>query len=137
MINKAILVGRVGKEPKSFDGKTKVVSFSVATDCGYGENKTTIWENVKTFGKLAETCEKFVRRGMLVYVEGRREQNEGKDGKLYTEVVANEVRFLSKVDGETIAEAPKSERVGRPKRVSRVDVGKAVIEPDDDADLPF
>ncbi len=124
MINKSILVGRVGQDPKTFESKTKIVSFSVATDCGFGENKTTIWENVKVFGKSAEACERFVRKGMLVYVSGRREQNTGKDGKVWTTVVADEVKFLSKVDGDTIvATAPKK---------------RGPVEPDDnDADLPF
>ena len=112
MINKSIIVGRVGQEPKVYESKGgKIVSFSVATDSGYGEKKTTIWENVKVFGKLADVCATYVKKGMLVYVEGRRESSVGKEDKVFLTINANEVKFLSKVEGEASAQkaAPKAE----------------------------
>ena len=112
MVNKAIIVGRVGKEPRSFEGKTPMVSFSVATDSGYGENKVTIWENIKVFGKTAEACAKYLEKGSLVYVEGRREQAT-KDDKTYSSVVANEVKFLSQKSKDE--EKPKAQAKRKPE----------------------
>lgn len=118
MINKATLVGRVGQDPKTFEGKSKMVSFSVATDSGYGESKQTIWENVKAYGKTAEACERYLKKGMLVFVSGRREASTSKDGKAYVNVVADEVKFLEKPGDKAAAKS-------RP-------------EPDaDDSDIPF
>lgn len=106
MINKATIVGRVGGDPKVFEGKSKMVTFSVATDSGYGEAKQTIWENVKVYGKAAEACETYVKKGMLVFVSGRREANQGKDGKQYINVVADEVKFLDKPGDKSEARKP-------------------------------
>lgn len=125
MLNRAIIIGRVGQEPKVFEAKSgKIVSFSVATDSGWGEKKTTIWENVKVFGKLADVCATYVKKGMLVYVEGKRETSLGKDEKVYQEVNASEVKFLSKVEGEAQAK-PAPARRAAPK-----------AEPEFDDDLP-
>lgn len=96
MINRSIIVGRVGQAPKAF---AKGCSFSVATDSGWGEKKTTIWENVSVFGKQAEHVLKYLTKGQLVFVLGRREQNV-KDGKTFVNVIADEVRFLTKGGGD-------------------------------------
>lgn len=92
MINKALIVGRLGKEPKNFG---KGISFSVATDSGYGANKTTIWENVSVFGKHAETLEPLLKKGALVFVMGRREQ-QVKGDKTFQNIIADEVKLLEK-----------------------------------------
>lgn len=100
MFNKVILIGRLGKDPETQttqSGKT-VCKFSVATDSGYGEKKQTEWMNVVTWQKTAELCDKYLRKGSLVAIEGRLSTRnyEAKDGtkKYVTEVIANEVKFL-------------------------------------------
>lgn len=101
MINRAFLIGRVGQAPKNFG---KGLSFSVATDSGFGERKTTIWENVTVFGKQAESLSSRLTKGMLVYVQGRREQTVKGDVK-YSNVVADEVKFLEKAGDKQTREA--------------------------------
>ncbi len=106
MINKAILVGRLGKDPEvryTPDG-AMVTSFSLATDEQWkdksGEKvQKTEWHNIVTFGKLAEICGNYLAKGLLVYIEGRIRTRawEGKDGvKRYTtEIIAQDMKMLS------------------------------------------
>lgn len=99
MVNKSIIVGRIGQAPKAF---AKGCNFSVATDSGWGEKKTTIWENVSVFGKQAEFVLKYAQKGQLVFVMGRREQSV-KGDKTYVNIIADEVKLLDKGKGETQA----------------------------------
>jgi single-strand DNA-binding protein len=106
MINKAILVGRLGKDPEvryTPDG-AMITSFSLATDEQWkdksGEKvQKTEWHNIVTFGKLAEICGNYLGKGLLVYIEGRIRTRswEGKDGvKRYTtEIIATDMKMLS------------------------------------------
>jgi len=106
MINKAILVGRLGKDPDvryTPDGAA-VTSFSLATDEQWkdksGEKvQNTDWHNIITFGKLAEVCGNYLSKGQLVYIEGRIRTRawEGKDGaKRYTtEIIASDMKMLT------------------------------------------
>jgi len=106
MINKAILVGRLGKDPEvryTPDG-AMITSFSLATDEQWkdksGEKvQKTEWHNIVTFGKLAEICGNYLAKGLLIYIEGRIRTRswEGKDGvKRYTtEIIASDMKMLS------------------------------------------
>ena len=100
MVNKAILVGRIGKDPEARTtpaGKT-VCRFSLATDTGFGDKRTTDWHNIVCFDKQAEFCRNYMRKGSLVYVEGRisTRQYEKDGAKQYiTEIIANTVQSLS------------------------------------------
>lgn len=99
MINKAIIVGRLGREPElryTANGNA-VTNFTVATDSGFGDKKETEWFTVVTWNKTAEACAQFLDKGSLVYVEGRMQTRSwDKDGtKQYkTELVAERVQFL-------------------------------------------
>jgi len=104
MVNKAIIVGRLGKEPETryTSGGSSVCNFSVATDESYkdksGERqKKTTWHRIVAFGKLAEICQQYLHKGSLVFIEGRIQTREWeKDGqkRTTTEIVANEMRML-------------------------------------------
>jgi single-strand DNA-binding protein len=105
MINKAILVGRLGKDPEvkyTPDG-LMVTNFTIATDEQWkdksGEKvQKTEWHRIVTFGKLAEICGKYLIKGKLVYVEGRIQTRswEDKEGvkKYTTEIVASDMKML-------------------------------------------
>ncbi len=99
MINKAILVGRLGSDPEvrySASG-TAVVKFSLATDSFYNKEKRTEWHRIVAFGKIGEVCGEYLSKGRQVYIEGRIQTSSWeKDGvKRYsTEIIANEVKFL-------------------------------------------
>jgi len=78
MVNKVILVGRLGKDPEvryTPDG-AMITNFSLATDeqrkDKNGEKiQATEWHRIVTFGKLAEICGKYLVKGKLIFVEGR------------------------------------------------------------------
>ena len=105
---KTIIVGNVGKEPEMryIPSGTAVTSFSVAVNTKHGEEKITLWYRVTAWGKLAETCQQYVSKGMTVVVEGEltADKDTGapriwtkKDGSPATsfEINASTVRFLS------------------------------------------
>jgi single-strand DNA-binding protein len=106
-VNKAILVGRLGRDPETryTSGGQAVANFTLATDETYkdrsGERqKRTEWHRVVLWGKLAEITQQYVKKGMLVYVEGRiqtRQWEDKRDGqkKSTTEIVANVMRMLT------------------------------------------
>jgi len=106
MINKAILVGRLGKDPDvrfTPDGM-QVTNFTMATDEQWkdknGEKvQKTEWHRIVTFNKLAEICGKYLVKGKLVYIEGRIQTRswEDKEGvKRYTtEINASDMKMLS------------------------------------------
>jgi single-strand DNA-binding protein len=104
MVNKIILVGRLGIDPEcrtTPQGK-EVCRFRMATDSGFGESRKTEWHTVVCFDKQAQFCRNYMRKGSLVYVEGRMTYGsyENKDGvKVNTaEVIANTVQSLGKND---------------------------------------
>lgn len=113
MVNKAILVGRVGKDPEvqtSTSGKT-VVKFSLATTEKYKDKETTEWHNIVLWNKLAEIAGKYVNKGSLLYIEGKITTNSWeKDGAKHykTEIIGNTMKMLSsKQLNEMVNEAKK------------------------------
>ena len=107
-VNKAILVGRVGKDPdmKYFDNDNAVANFSVATnERGYTTaNGTQIpektdWHNIVCWRGLAKIAENYVKKGTLVYIEGKirtRSYDDQNGVKRYvTEIIADNLELLS------------------------------------------
>ena len=99
MINKAILMGRLTRDPelRHTGTGTPVCSFSIAIDNGYGENRQTDFINCVAWNKTAEFVDKYFSKGKLIALIGRITTRswEGQDGKknYSTEVVVNEVSF--------------------------------------------
>ncbi len=99
MINKAILMGRLTRDPelRHTGSGTPVCSFSIAIDNGYGDNRQTDFINCVAWNKTAEFVEKYFTKGRMIIVIGRISTRtwEGQDGKknYVTEVVASEVSF--------------------------------------------
>ena len=99
MINKAILMGRLTRDPelRHTNSGTPVCSFSIAINNGYGENQSTDFINCVAWNKQAEFVERNFSKGKMIIVVGRIQTRtwEGADGKknYATEVVANEVSF--------------------------------------------
>ena len=108
MINKVILVGRLGKDPeiRSTPQGTSVARFTVATDEKFtdraGEKQErTEWHNITAWGKLAEICGQYLKKGKLVYIEGsiRTDSWDDKESgqkKYRTEIVANTMKMLER-----------------------------------------
>lgn len=106
-VNKAILVGRLGRDPETrFTGTGDAVcNFSIATDESFkdrsGEKqKRTTWHNIVAWRKLAEVCQQYLHKGSLVYVEGKIEHREYVDRegakRQVTEIVINEMKMLDR-----------------------------------------
>ncbi len=104
MVNKVILVGRLGRDPElRYTGSgTPVANFSLATDERWGSGgktqKKTEWHNVVVWSKLAEICNQYLTKGRLVFIEGRLQTRdwEDKDGnqRRTTEIVASDMKML-------------------------------------------
>ncbi|MBI4773053.1 MAG: single-stranded DNA-binding protein [Deltaproteobacteria bacterium] len=117
-VNKAILIGRLGRDPevRYTNQGSQVTTFSLATDEAWtdrnGERqKRTEWHRVVTWGKLAEICGQYLKKGSQVFVEGKLQTREWEDrdgNKRYTtEVVAREMKMLdSKGAGDSRMEEP-------------------------------
>jgi single-strand DNA-binding protein len=104
-VNKVILVGRLGRDPETryTSGGQAVANFSVATDETYkdrnGERqKRTEWHKIVVWGKQAEIAQQYLKKGSLVFIEGRIQSREwqDKEGQKRTafEIVANNFRML-------------------------------------------
>ena len=110
-LNRVQLIGRLGRDPESKFTPTgkKVAHFSVAISNRWksreGEmRESTEWVNVEAWERLGETCQEYLKKGSLVYVDGRlktdRYETEN-DVRYYTKVVAQTVQFL---DGRSAAD---------------------------------
>jgi len=111
-VNKVILVGNVGKDPemKYFDNDAAIANFSLATkERGYTTSsgtqvpERTEWHNIVCRRGLAQIAEKFVKKGTLLYVEGKirsRSYDDQNGVKRYvTEIVADNIELLSRKPG--------------------------------------
>ncbi|HCF57369.1 MAG TPA: single-stranded DNA-binding protein [Myxococcales bacterium] len=110
-VNKAIIVGNLGKDPevRYTQSGQSVATFTVATNDRWTDKNTgqpqerTEWHRIVVWGKQAENCGQYLKKGRLVYIEGRiqtREWTDKEGQKRYTtEIVANQVQFLGGRDG--------------------------------------
>jgi single-strand DNA-binding protein len=110
-VNKVILIGNLGKDPETryLPSGEALTSFSIATsetwkDKTSGEKKeATEWHRISAFGKLAEICGEYLRKGSQVYIEGslrtrKWQDKEGQD-RYTTEVRADQMRMLGSRGG--------------------------------------
>lgn len=112
-INKAIILGNLGNDPeiRYTSSGSACCNFSVATsetwkDKSTGEQKEkTEWHRVSCFGKLAEICGEYLKKGSQVYIEGKIQTRkwQDKDGKdqYTTEIIANEMQMLGGRDSQS------------------------------------
>ncbi len=130
MFHKVILVGNLGKDPEMryTPGGQAVTNLSVATNRTYTDGsgnqvKQTVWFRVSVWGKQAEACHQYLRKGRQVLIEGRLNPDDNGNPKIWTaqdgtprasfELTAETVRFIGARDdagtsGEDVA-APASE----------------------------
>ncbi|HEX7342070.1 MAG TPA: single-stranded DNA-binding protein [Rhodanobacteraceae bacterium] len=105
-INKVILIGNLGADPDTrYSGSgSAICTLSVATSESWTDKQSgqkqdrTEWHRVKVFGKLAEVCQEYLRKGRQVYIEGslRTSKYTGKDGveRYSTDIVASNMQML-------------------------------------------
>lgn len=138
-VNKAILIGNLGRDPeiRYLPSGQPVASFSIATTESFNDRngarqERTDWHNVVVWGKQAELCGQYLKKGRQVYIEGRisNRQFEAKDGsgKRYrTEIVAQRVQFLGGRAGGGSAD------MDEPREFAGADIPATP----EDEDIPF
>jgi single-strand DNA-binding protein len=105
-INKAIILGTLGQDPEiryTANGAA-IANLSVATNEKWKDKNTgqtqerTEWHKVVIFGKLAEICEQYLKKGASVYLEGKIQtkkwQDKSGNDRYSTEIVAHEMQML-------------------------------------------
>lgn len=145
-LNKAMIIGRLGQDPevRYTQSNTAVANMSIATSERYkdkqGEWKeNTEWHRVVAWGRTAEICQEYLKKGSQVYIEGpiQTRQWEDKDGqtRYTTEIKALTMTMLdSKGDGGGGGNVPDKPDSSQPVS-SSVDLNEDFDDIDDD--LPF
>lgn len=141
-----MLIGHLGDDVKMhyFEGGNSIGRFPLATNETYTNKQTnekvtnTDWHNIVVRNKAAEVCEKYLKKGDKVYVEGRLKNRswQGEDGqtRYSTEVHVTDFTFLTSREGQstTAAASSATSASSQPSSYSP----PAQNAPDDD-DLPF
>ena len=118
-VNKVIIVGNLGQDPEGrFTPQgTAVTNLSVATNESWknqsGEYQDrTEWHRVVMYGKMAETANEYMHKGMMVYIEGRLQTNEWEDQnqvkRKTTEIRCDNFTMLGKKGDGAQAKKPQS-----------------------------
>ena len=148
-LNKVILIGNVGKDPtiKYFDSGNAVANFTVATsERGYTlANGTEVperteWHNIVAGRDRAQFVEKFVKKGSLVYVEGKirtRNYDDQNGIKRYvTEIYADRIEFYS--TGRRPDSTEEGGIIATTPTIQSQSVEEPFVAPADETDdLPF
>ena len=145
-VNKVILIGNLGKDPevRHLDNGAVVANFPIATSESYTDKNTgdkrevTDWHNIVAWRGLAKISETYLKKGMKVYVEGklrtRSWQDEQNNTRYTTEVIADNMTMLSRVEG-----TPQSSQENYPKTVENnpSQPMEQNIKAEEEDDLPF
>ncbi|MBD3403226.1 single-stranded DNA-binding protein [candidate division GN15 bacterium] len=143
-VNKAILVGRLGRDPelRYTPGGRAVASFSIATTERWTgqdgqRNESTTWHNIVAWGRQAEVMKEYLSKGRLVYIEGRidnRTYDDKEGNKRFTsEVVVQNFQFLESRGASGGGDQSQSQ----PEMQSSPDYPPERQSGGDDDDLPF
>jgi len=144
-INKVIIIGHLGRDPETryMPSGDAITNIAVATtdtwkDKATGEKKEqTEWHRVNAFGRLAEICGEYLKKGSQVYIEGslRTRKYTDKDGveRYATEIRADQMRMLG---GRPEGGAPAA-RPAAPSSTARPASKPAPNFSDMDDDIPF
>ena len=145
-LNKAMLIGNVGRDPEvryldGSNGQAKVATFTLATTERYRDRngeirENTEWHNIVVWGKTADICEKYVQKGSTLYVKGeiRYRSWDDKDGnkKYITEILASSLQLLDKKESNS---APADATKFDPRSVKLTPIPGPGEDEDDD--IPF
>jgi single-strand DNA-binding protein len=154
-VNKVILIGNLGKDPevRFTPSGAAVANFNIATNESWTDKsgqkqERTEWHRIVVWGKLAELCGEYLKKGRQCYVEGRLQTREwtDKEGKknYTTEVVAQTVQFLGggagagagRPDGASMGPGP-GERTADPNSGPPDDMGGPPPSGPGGDDIPF
>lgn len=123
-VNKVILVGHLGKDPevKKLESGISVAKFSMATTESYKDKngnkvENTEWHNIVVWRTLAEVAEKWLKKGQLIYLEGKLKTNVVEDKekgtkRYFTEIIGDTFTMLGgKKDGSQDSKSEEQEPV--------------------------
>ncbi|CAL68515.1 single-stranded DNA-binding protein [Christiangramia forsetii] len=152
-LNKVMLIGHTGDDVKMhyFEGGGSIGRFPLATNESYtnrttGERVTnTEWHNVVVRNKAAEVCEKYLKKGDKVYIEGRiktrKWQDDAGNEKYSTEVHCTEFTFLTPKNESNAEPSGKSQASGntsaKPKSDNFANKNEFYSQDEEEDDLPF
>ncbi len=115
-LNRIQLIGYLGRDPDSRftpSGK-RVTHFSLGITqrwrTGDESRESTEWVNVEVWDRLAEICSEYLKKGSLVYIEGRIKTDKYEDNgsnRYFTKVVALQVQFLDRRQSDDEMQAPE------------------------------
>ena len=103
-VNKAIILGRVWKDPttRMANNGNKVTQVDMVTESGTGDYAKADWHKVVFYGRPAEIAEQYVGKGTNLYVEGRINYRkwQAKDGtdRYTTEIIGNILQMVNSPD---------------------------------------
>jgi single-strand DNA-binding protein len=145
-LNKVMLIGRLGRDPEvryTKDGKAvanlRLATSEQWTDKAGERQERTEWHTVVLWARQAEIAAEFLKKGRLVYVEGRLETRKWQDqsgaDRYSTEVRAMGFQMLDRGDdrGTTPGEPPQRRGPAAPSSMPEDDAGP----PPDEDDIPF
>lgn len=147
-LNKVLLIGRLGRDPevRFMPNGEPVCNFSLATSESWNDKKTgqkverAEWHNITMYGKLAEIAGQYLKKGSLIYTEGKIQSRKYTDKtgveRIAYDIIVNEMKMLggkSDSDGASHADTPPPPNNQPPQR-------PATQQPpvdDIDSDIPF
>ena len=145
-LNKVMLIGHLGDQVKMhyFDDKNCIGRFPIATNETYTNKQTnekvsnTEWHNIIVRNKAAEVCEKYLKKGDRVYIEGRLKTRKWSDDKgqerYTTEIICSDFTFLTNKNENFEKLETKSQSINSSSNDSSVENQYNDNEP---SDLPF
>jgi|TARA_R110000737_G_scaffold352130_1_gene396859 single-strand DNA-binding protein len=145
-VNKVILIGNLGKDPevRHLENGAAVANFPIATSETYTDKSTgekkenTDWHDIVVWRGLAEVAEKYLKKGMKIYVEGRLKKRswQDKEGqtRYTTEVVADQLTILTRPEiSDKPSNQPNYSNSGTPTPPENI----KDFKDDETDDLPF
>ena len=146
MLNKVILIGRLGRDPETrfMPNGEAVCNFSVATSEAWNDRngqrvERTEWHNITMYRRLAEIAGQYLKKGSQVYLEGKIQTRkyQGKDGIERTayDIIVNEMKMLGGGSDGQQAQQAQAETPTPPRRQAPAAPAAPVEDIDDD--VPF
>lgn len=149
-LNKVMLIGHTGDDVKMhfFEGGNSIGRFPLATNESYTNRTTnervttTEWHNIVVRNKGAEICEKYLKKGDKVYIEGRLKTRKWQDDKgqdrYSTEIQCTDFTFLTpKNDQQDGMQQQQSQAPSQSQKPAAPAQTQHVQQPEEDDDLPF
>lgn len=138
-LNQCNFIGRLGKDPevRYLNNGDQVVNFSIAVGWKGKDKEGTEWINIVSFGKLAEICGEYLKKGSQVFISGKfkTDKYQDKDGndRYSTKITAENMQMLG---GRQDGDAPRHQE-GRPAQSVKPAAKRSASFDDLDGDIPF